>query len=136
MDIWKIGSRWSDTGEESKTVLNIFDKHGIVFAGKKTNKIMNKVKEGDLIAISDGLQIVRVGKVLSSPRKITDFEIFDESDKARFHYNDWVVGFRVSIFKLDKDEMISTKMGTFHAIKKDAKKIEDIYNNKILKSSL
>lgn len=134
-NIYKIGSRWSNTGDKDKSILDIFDKHRIVFAGKKIDKIKTKVKIGDLIAISDGLQIVRIGQVLSVPTKITDFTMFGTTDKKRFNYNEKVIGFRVEMFELHKDEFLETQMGTFHKIKKNANAIEELYNHKILTSS-
>ena len=135
MNVWKIGSRWSDTGTRDSSVLDIFDKHQIVFAGREIEKIKSNVKVGDLIVIADGLKIVRVGQVISTPREITTFTMFDADDKKRFDYNDNNIGFRVIIFKLSEDEIFDTKMGTFHRIKKDMGKVEKLFNDKILTSS-
>jgi len=135
MNVWKIGSRWSETGTKDSSVLDIFDKHRIVFAGRKTDTIKSNVKIGDLISISDGLKIVRVGQVISLPKKITEFKFFDKVDKKRFDYNDETVGFRVELFKLDESEIFKTSMGTFNKMNKRYDKIKDIYNEKLLTSS-
>lgn len=42
MNVWKIASRWSYTGTKESSILDIFRKYGIVFAGKKTEKIILK----------------------------------------------------------------------------------------------
>ena len=135
MKVWKIGSRWSDTGTKKSSVLDIFDKHRIVFAGRQIDKIKSKVEVGNLIAISDGAKIVRVGQVMSTPQKIRDFSMFDKDDKKRFNYNDEVIGFRVEIFKLDESEIFKTQIGTFSKMKKRAKLVESLYSKKILTSS-
>lgn len=131
MNVWKIASRWSNTGTKKSSILDLFRKYGIVFAGKETEKIRKSVKPGDLIAISDGIKIVSVAKVISSPVSVTSFQI-EESDKKRFDYNDWVIGFKVEIFNLNQNEIFTSKMGTFHGMGKYSKQVEELFNNKSL----
>ena len=129
MNVWKIASRWSGKGTKESSVLDLFRKYGLVFAGRETDKIKEKVNPGDLIAISDGLKIVSVAKVISAPVSITSFTI-QEEDKTRFDYNAWVVGFKVEIFNLNQDEIFTTKMGTFHGMGKYSSQVEELFNNK------
>lgn len=128
MTVWKIGSRWSKNGTRESSVLDIFRKHQIVFAGVETQKILDKVKIDDYIAISDGLKIVAISKVRELPKKITEFSI-DEKDKNRFDYEDWVVGIKVHIVDLEQKDYKQCKMGTFHRQNKDANELITIYNN-------
>jgi len=118
MNVWKIASRWSDTGTEDSSIIDIFRKYNIVFAGRQTDYIKQSVEVGDYIAVTDGTTIVSVGIVLGEPAPITDFE-FEEKDinDERFDYEDWVIGFKVIIFDLDKNNFIKINRGsTFHSI--------------------
>ena len=130
MNVWKIASRWSDTGIKQSSILDIFRKYGIVFAGRGTEKIKKSIKKGDLVAISDGLKVVSIAKIISLPTPITSYDIKDE-DKQRFDYEDWVVAFRVEIYNLNDYEIFTTKMGTFHGMGKYSKKIKELYNSKL-----
>ena len=131
MKVWKIASRWSNTGTKESSILDIFRKYGIVFAGRETQRIQNSVKEGDVIAISDGNKIVSVAKAISLPTKITSFEI-DEDDKKRFDYENWVIGFKVDIYNLNESEIFSLNRGrTFHKINEDSVKVEELFTSKI-----
>lgn len=135
MEVWKIASRWSNTGTKESSILDIFRKYGIVFAGTQTEKIEKKVQQGDLIAISDGLKIVSVAKALSNPVAITNFTYFTEEDKQRFSYTKNTIAFRVEIFNLNEKEIFTTKMGTFHGMGKYSDKVIKLYNSKLSSSS-
>ncbi len=128
MSIWKIGSRWSSHGSADKSVLDIFRKYQIVFAGKDTEAILKNVKVDDYIAISDGLKIVAISKVRELPKKITDFTISD-NDKYQFHYEDWVVGIKVHTVDLDQKDYVRCKMGTFHRQLQQSEKLKSYYDN-------
>jgi len=126
MNVWKIGSRWSDDGSEGSSIIDIFRKYNIVFAGRQTDYIQ-QVKINDLIAVSDGLTVVSVGVVLGEPLPITKFE-FDKKDlkEKRFDYENWVLGFKVKLYDLDKKEYFNYNRGTFH-------KIHDTYRDIVVK---
>lgn len=131
MNIWKIASRWSDEGIPSSSILDIFRKYQMVFAGRETNRIKNDVKIGDLVAISDGIKVVAIGKVLTSPKVLTEFK-FDEDDlnSKRFNYEDWVIGFKVKLVDLSDEQKFDYNRGTFHAVHGEYKnKIKTLYDN-------
>ena len=132
MSVWKIASRWSKSGTKKSSVLDLFRKYNIVFAGKKTEKIKNSVKIGDTVAISDGIKVVAVAKVISIPAPITDIADIQYEDKKRFDYDDWVIAFRVEIYNLSQDEIFKTKMGTFHGMGKYSEKVKELYNKRSL----
>jgi len=136
MNVWKIASRWSDTGTKASSILDLFRKYGIVFVGtnKATARVRNEVKVGDIIAISDGKKIVSVGKVIGEPIEITHFE-FQEEDKKRFHYEDWVIGFKVEIYNLNQDEIFETKFGAFHSMGKFSERVKKLFQSKTSDSS-
>jgi uncharacterized protein with ParB-like and HNH nuclease domain len=131
MNVWKIATRWSDDGNPDSSILEIFRKYQVVFAGRERDYIRNQVKPGDFIALSDGLMIVSVGKVLSEPKNITDFE-FSEEDIAseKFEYDDWVVALKVQIIDLLPEDVFSYRQGTFHAVHGDYReKVIAFYND-------
>jgi hypothetical protein len=50
--VWKVASRWSETGTRESSVLDIFRRHNVVFVGKFQDRF-RQIEVGDLIAISD-----------------------------------------------------------------------------------
>ena len=38
MNIWKIATRWSDKGGKNSSIIDIFRKYNILFAGRKHKK--------------------------------------------------------------------------------------------------
>lgn len=116
-NVWKIGSRWSDTGTKESSIIDVFRKHQIVFiGGDETDRFQVDVKIGDYLAIADGLSINTLAKVTSNPKMITAFGIdFSDEEKTRFHYEDWVFGVKVNIVEL-KDVITCTRGKFFKAI--------------------
>lgn len=112
-NVWKIGSRWSDTGTKESAIIDIFRKHQIVFiGGKETDRFQKEVNIGDYIAIADGFLVNTLAKITSEAKKITDFGIyFSDEEKTRFDCEDWVFGAKVNIVEL-KDTIIYKKIGT------------------------
>ncbi len=115
MNVWKIASRWSDTGTEESSIIDIFRKYNIVFAGRKTDYIKQNVEIGDYIAVTDGKTVVSVGIVLGEPKPLTEFDIDKKDIKSeRFDYEDWVIAIKVVLFDLDKNDYFQYIQGTFH----------------------
>ena len=75
MNIWKIATRWSDKGDPNSSIIDIFRKYNILFAGREQDYIKRSVKPNDIIAISDGITIVSIGNVLDKPKIITEFQL-------------------------------------------------------------
>lgn len=123
MNIWKIATRWSDKGDPNSSIIDIFRKYNLLFAGREQDYIKRSVKLNDLVAISDGITIVSIGKVLDKPKIVTDFQL-DEIDikSGCFDYEDWVIGFKVSLFNLKKKDRFNYRQGTFHGINGEYKK--------------
>lgn len=117
MNIWKIASRWSENGDPHSSIIDIFRNNNIAFAGRETERILNLVKPDDIIAISDGITIVSVGKVTSKPKPITEFSINELDIKSeRFAYEDWVVGFKINLYDLKENDRFEYRQGTFHRV--------------------
>lgn len=77
MKYWKIGSRWHANGAKSNSVLDVFLQNAIVFVKEKNTggRMMNDVKIGDVIAITDGVDIVATAKVISSPSYLRNYTL-------------------------------------------------------------
>jgi hypothetical protein len=116
-NIWKIASRWSYDGNKNSSIIDIFRKYNIVFAGRKQYDIKRSVKPNDIIALSDGTTVVSVGKITDIPKPITEFN-FDELDRnsGRFNYEEWVIGFKVNLYDLKSEDWFKYNRGTFHKV--------------------
>lgn len=91
MKYWKIGSRWHDNGAKSNSILDVFLQNSIVFVKEKNTggRMMNDVKIGDVIAISDGVDIVSTAKVISSPSYLRNYSLSLPSQILNFFdYNE------------------------------------------------
>lgn len=91
MKYWKIGSRWHDYGAKSNSILDVFLQNLIVFVKEKNTggRMMNDVKIGDVIAISDGVDIVATAKVISSPSYLRNYSLSLPSQILNFFdYNE------------------------------------------------
>lgn len=126
--VWKVGSRWSDTGHQESTILDIFRRYNVVFVGVRT-KMFNEIQEGDLIGIADGRKIVAAGKAQSVPKPITELNIiFSEEDKNKFDYEEWVVGCRVSFTDIpNKENWVICPPGAIRRFQARAPELETVY---------
>ena len=91
MKYWKIGSRWHDNGAKSNSILDVFLQNSIVFVKEKNTggRMMNDVKIGDVIAISDGVDIVATDKVISSASYLRNYSLSLPSQILNFFdYNE------------------------------------------------
>ena len=113
-NIWKIASRYRD----KNSVIDIFRKYEMVFAGGVENvKRIKNVNIEDILAITDGITIVALGKVLETPKSITHFKMEKEDiASGRFDYEDDVIGVKVAFMDLNKEDRIEYIRGTFHAV--------------------
>ena len=152
MNVWKIASRWSDTGTENSSIIDIFRKYNIVFAGRNTDYIKKSVRKNDLIAVTDGITVVSVGIILSKPKPLNEFE-FDKSEIDEFKFNkynidefkkdlkeknvpyeEWIPAFKVKLYNLHEKETFEYTRGTFNKVHKPydnivKKNLSDILNN-------
>lgn len=100
MNIWKIASRWSDTGTHESTILDIFIKNGIAFIYPEGHDL-SSIQIDDLIAISDGHRIVAVAKVATQAQRIADMPgiHLSQTDRGRLgncHENN--IGVRIRFY--------------------------------------
>lgn len=135
-NVWKIGSRWSDYGTSDSSIISIFRRNNVLFVGADgaRERFINEVKSGDYFAIADGYNVVAVAKALDKPTFLNNLKIITigyESD--RFDYEeckDWVVGVRVKIVDLKKDQRIRyEKRGTFFKANQIWQEVVDLFDN-------
>lgn len=138
-NVWKIGSRWSNHGDPGTSILDIFRRNNYVFVGSSGNRFNEKVKKNDYLAISDGITIVAVAKVLDD--KPTDLCELMKNNKLRFHtsdrdrfdysnpedYEGWCYGVRVHLVDLPEHERFRYRRGTFFSANQYWTKIIKLY---------
>lgn len=120
MNTYIIGCRWSNDGN-SNSVIDIFRRYNIVFAGEKQAEINETIKANDLIAIKDGKTVVAIAKSLNTPMPITEQGIiFREQDKQRFgHNNQSTISIKAKIIDIPKNDQFQyNKRGTFYPANK------------------
>ena len=127
--VWKVGSRWGETGHKDSSILDIFRRHNVVFVGVEQGRF-KKIQEGDLIGIADGLKIVAVGMATSVPQPITELGIpFSEDDKRAFDYEDQVIGCKVSYADIpNQEEWVRCPPGAFRRFHARANELQAIYD--------
>jgi len=81
MNIWKIASRWHGNGHHQFSILDIFLKHQVAFFHPDGGCDPSAIQLGDLIAVSDGYQIVAVAKAASLPGKMIHLPGFHLSER-------------------------------------------------------
>lgn len=103
---WKIGSKWGTKGE---SVLDLFYREGILFAGNddgKAERLRTQVREGDLFLVTHGVRIMAVARVTSPGAPLTRFEPrFQGEPRTEYYFGDEsVLGVRAEIYPLNRDE--------------------------------
>lgn len=69
--VWKIGSRWCESGGPHASIISIFRRSGVVFIGNERSEAFNHlVHAGHYFAISDGFRIVSVARATSEPMNL------------------------------------------------------------------
>ncbi len=100
--VWCFGSRWHETGLAGTSILrSVFLKHGIVFA--RTARCM-RMREGDLLAIADGHEVIAIAKALSPPACITRFDLPDEVNEWVDVSDGAIHGCRADIILLEEED--------------------------------
>lgn len=139
-NVWKFGTRWSDWGDSSASVLSIMRRNNIAFVwldgDAKTNFLL-QVKKGDYVALADGYQIVAIGKTTSAPGYLRDFKNFQvsETDFPDFSLEDgWdnIVAVKINIVDIndeDKDVFYFQKPIRFCALNQLRKETIDYYES-------
>lgn len=127
-NVWKIGSRWDDHGRMGTSIFeNVFVPTGFVFAYTKS---CSSIREGDLIAIADGYQVVAIAEALTPGCSLVKFDSSKLPDVAKDYFSDPnCYGCKVRIFQLDEADVIEyKKMGMFCQALSIADKVRGVYD--------
>ncbi len=130
MRVWKVGSRWSEWGDPNTSVKDIFVNNNIFFVGSKAarDRVSKEVKIGDIVALADGIRIVAIGLVESSPRNLSHYNI---NDKIEHLHNDiretlsegWAMAVRTRFYPLSKEDQFEyTHREFIEVVSEDYKK--------------
>jgi hypothetical protein len=128
-NVWKVGSRWSETGQKDRSILDIFRQHNVVFVGTQ-QKRFSLIRKGDLIAVSDGKKVVALGEAQTGALPITDKNLgvtFNSRETDRFWFHESVLGCRISFMDLDPKDHVHYRIGTFHRVINKAEHYRNLY---------
>ncbi len=128
INIWKIGTEWEKENIEY-SMLDIFKKYNIVFAGKKNNFIGQLIKRNDLIAIIDGITIVSIGIFLGETKSISEFEEKD-LEENKFTYENCGLAFKIVLFDLEQKDYFNYTEETFKEAH-EPNKLNNLFNKYI-----
>ena len=97
-----FGSRYFGTN----SVLDIFYKYHIVFAGmKNADKYKDEFKAGTKIAICEGKKVKAIGIAIEDFNTLDNLDInFLDEEKKLFEIEEWVLAVKVKIFKLEEKD--------------------------------
>lgn len=79
MSVWRIGSRWSKKGDETKSLIQVFIKNKVVFCGSDVAD-EDGIKYGDIVAIADGHKIIAVCRAITDQAKVSGNLGFTSTD--------------------------------------------------------
>ena len=111
-NVWKIGTRWSDWGDSSASVLSIMRRNNLAFVWldePDKKKFLDDVRKGDYIALADGYQIVAIGKATGDANYLRNFKNFyvSSNDYENFSLDDgWdeIVAVKINIVDIEDDD--------------------------------
>jgi len=109
-NVWKVGSRWCDYGAKHRSVISAFRRNNIVFiAGPRKERFLS-VKAGDYLAITDGVHIVAVAKVIKDAEWLSkmpfNWSLNNREDEILGDFETSAIGVKVKIVDLKQDETI------------------------------
>ncbi len=135
--VWKVGSRWSDWGDSTKSVKDFFIQYNIFIVGgdKARLRVKNEVKIGDIVALGDGLMIIAVGIVESNASELRNFYLGDKVDhlngEIKEEWKDgWPMAVRTRFYTLNLNDQFKYSQGQFFEVRDTFcnKKIEFLYS--------
>lgn len=143
-NVWKIGTRWSDWGDSSASILSIMRRNNTAFVWleeKDKAKFLKDVTKGDYIALADGYQIVAIGKTTSDAGYLKDFKNFQvsEHDFSGFSLEDGkdqIVAVKINIVDIedgDRHEFYFQKQHRFCSLNQLWNEVIDYYENHVNK---
>lgn len=114
-NVWKIGTRWSEWGDSSASVLSIMRRNNLAFVWldkADRSKFLDEkkgLKKGDYIALADGYQIVAIGKATGNADYLRNFKNFyvSSNDYENFSLDDgWneIVAVKINIVDIEDND--------------------------------
>jgi hypothetical protein len=103
MIVWRIGSRWDETGVKGTTIIDIFIDYNVLFIGNDKSCV-EQVNEGDLFAVTDGYTVVALAKALSSFGPLARFNLPLSGEAAKGYDPAAQTGCLAHIILLIKDD--------------------------------
>lgn len=146
-NVWKIGTRWSDWGDPSASVLSIMRRNNVAFVWLNEHdksKFLNNVKKGDFIALADGYQIVAIGKATGDADFLRNFKNFYVSKNDYVHFSleegwDKIVAVRISIVDIeekDKADFWYQKRASFCSLNLLWNEVKEYYDSHLNRFSI
>ena len=126
-NVWKIGSRWDEYGRQGTSIFEkVFVPTGFVFA---YTEYCANIREGDLIAIADGYQVIAIAEALTPGCSLVKFNSSKVPEVAQEYFSDPnCYGCKVRIFQLDEADVFEyQKMGKFCQAPSIADDVRRIY---------
>lgn len=125
--VWKVGSRWSHTGNKESCILDIFRKHHIAFVGHEHKKF-SQVKEGDLIIISSGTRVVALGRAMEAAKPFAETGVrFATGEWPNVDPEDIGLACRLSYQDLKEEDFVDYRIGAFHEVHEKAGHYRKLY---------
>ena len=134
-NVWKIGSRWDEYGRQGTSIFEkVFVPTGFVFAYTEN---CSNIREGDLIAIADGYDVVAIAEALTPGSSLVKFDSSKLPAVAKEYFSDSnCYGCKVRIFPLDEaDGIIYKKMGKFFQALGIADEVRSLFTKLTRKSA-
>ena len=127
-NIWKVGSRWSDSGTKESCIISVFRRNNVVFVGN--NERILSVKAGDYLAIADGYNIISVAKAIKDAEYVEDmttkWSIKDEEREILGEFEDYAAGIKVKIVDFKPNDRLKyPERGSFCQISIRQKKLRE-----------
>lgn len=146
-NVWKIGTRWSDRGDSSASVLSIMRRNNLAFVWldeADKNRFLTNVRKGDYIALADGYQIVAIGKATGKADYLCNFKNFyvSANDYASFSLDDGlddIVAVKINIVDVEeenKSDFWYQKQTRFCSLNQLWYKVKEYYDSHLNRFSI
>lgn len=147
-NVWKIGTRWSEWGDSSASVLSLMRRNNLAFVWlnkKDQKKFLDNVTKEDYIALADGYQIVAIGKTLGDVHTLNYFKNTfqkSENDYSKFSLEegwDEIVAVKINIVDIeaeDKADFKYRKRARFCSLNLLWNNVKDYYNSHLNRFSI
>lgn len=147
-NVWKIGTRWSEWGDSSASVLSIMRRNNLAFVWldePHKSKFLEEVTKGDYLALADGYQIVAIGKATGDAHSLNyfrkNFQV-SANDYANFSLEegwDEITAVKINIVDIedeDKSDFWYQKRTRFCSLNQLEKEVKEYYDSHLNRFSI